>query len=186
MSNEARLKEIIYDTELIEYLRAIQKANLPEKTWLVAGAIRNTVWKYLFPESSLLVNDLDIIHYSPELPIEMNNKFVDKLTKIYPTAKWDCANQFHIYDQKKHKYHMPNGPYKSIEHSMLDFWFTVNTIGLRLNNENEIEILNPEALDDLFKGILRIMEFQKENHEQWFEDKIIKITSKCSDIVVIR
>jgi hypothetical protein len=185
MTNEDKLIEIIYGTDLIEYLKAIQKANLP-KAWLVAGAVRNTVWKYLFPESSLRVNDIDVIHYSPELPVEMSKVFVERLTKVYPSVQWDCANQYHIYDQKKDKYHMPNGPYKSIEHSMLDFWFTVNTIGIRLNKENNIEILNPEALDDLFNGILRIMKFQRDNNEKWFEEKIHKITSRCSDVVVIR
>ena len=185
MNYEDEFKKIIYDTDLIQYLKAIQKADIPN-SWLLAGAVRNTVWKYLFPECSLEVNDIDIIHYSPNIPVEMNKTFVERLTNIYPKGKWDCANQHHIYAQKNHRYHMPNGPYFSIKESMKDFWFTVNTIAIRLNEKDEIEILNPEVLSDLFNGVLRIMEFQKDNHEKWFENKITKITSRCSNIKVIR
>lgn len=182
----AKFKDIIYTTDLIKYLRAMKQADIPKDSWLLAGAVRNTVWKYLFPDCSLEVNDVDIIHYSPNLKSDDSQIFVDRLSKIYPQVKWDCANQFYIYDQKKDKYHMPNGPYSSIEDSMKDFWFTVNTIAIRLNENNEIEIMNEQYLNDLFNGVLRVMEFQKDNYEDWFLKRIEKITSRCLEIEVIR
>ena len=183
---ELRFRKIIMNTDLIKYLRVMKETGIPENSWLVAGAIRNTVWKYLFPDSELEVNDIDIIHYSPDLPIAMNDVFIERLVKNYPQGKWDCANQFHIYSQKSHKYNMPNGPYLSIEHSMKDFWFTVNTIAIRLSQDDKIEIMNPEALEDLFNGILQIMKFQKDNNQNWFLDKIEKITSRCVQIKVVQ
>ena len=156
--------------------------------WLVAGAVRNTVWKYLYPESTLEVNDIDVPYFSQKLPMEMNQYFVEKLETIYPTGKWECDNEAWVGPETypKYKDHMPNAPYSSIEDAMQDFWFTVNTIGLRLNNRDEIEILNPEVLPDLFNGILRVMPLQQDNHEGWFEEKIIKISSRCPQIKVIR
>jgi len=184
---EEKFKEIILNTDLIKYLKITKEADIPENSWLLAGAVRNTVWKYLYPDSRLEVNDVDIIYFDSETPIEMNEIFKARLTEISPDIKWDVANQFHIYEQKKDTaYHMPNGPYTSIEHSIIDFWFTVNTIAIRLNEKDEIEIMNADYLSDLFSGILRIMEFQKDNYQNWFLKKIEKITSRCSEIKVIR
>lgn len=181
-----KLEEIVRNTDLIKYLEAIRKVNIPG-AWLVGGALRNTLWKQMFPESTLQVNDIDVPYFSKLLPREMNQKFVDDLEKVYPTGKWECDNQawVHTYEPRT-DYWMPHAPYNSMEESMVDFWFSVNTIGVRLNNNDEIEILHPEALDDLFAGILRVLPFQKDNPYPWFEKKIEKITSKCFDIKVIR
>ncbi len=186
MDNEQKLKKIVNETELINYLKAIKKAKIPG-AWLSGGAIRNTVWKKLFPESTLEVNDVDVPYFSAELPKEKNQYFVDMLEEIYPTGKWECDNEawVHTYEPRS-DYWMPHAPYHSLEESIIDFWFSVNTIMLRLNDADEIEILHPEALDDLFNGILRILPAQKNNPYDWFEKKIEKITSRCSEIKIIR
>ena len=172
-------------TELSNYLKAIKKAGIPN-AWLVGGVIRNTVWKELYPNCTLEVNDIDVPYFSTELPREINQEFVRRLEDIYPTGKWECDNQawVHTYEPRS-DYWMPHAPYSSLEESMVDFWFSVNTIGLHLNEHDEIEILNPEYLNDLFNGILRILPFQKNNPYVWFEEKIRKIKSKCSDIKVM-
>lgn len=183
---EKRFEKIIKETELFNYLMAVRKAGIPG-SWLVGGAIRNTVWKILFSNCSLEVNDIDVPYFTKELPVEMNQFFVNKLEKIYPTGKWECDNQawVHLYEPRIN-YWMPHAPYSSLEDAMIDFWFSVNTIGIRLNNKDEIEILHPEALEDLFNGILRILPYQKNNPYPWFQEKIEKIVSRCPDIKVIR
>ncbi len=181
-----RLEEIVRNTELFTYLKAVRQAEIPN-AWLNAGAVRNTVWKQMFPKCSLVVNDIDVIYFIADLPIEMNQVFVNRLEQLCPTGKWECDNQawVHTYGPKE-DYWMPHAPYHSLEESMRDWWFSVNTIGLRLNERDEIEILHPELLEDLFGGILRVLPFQKDNPYPWFEKRIEKITSKCPDIQVIR
>lgn len=183
--NQKKLEEIVRNTELINYLSAIRKAEIPD-AWLVGGALRNTVWKELYPDCDLRINDIDVPYFSSDLPIEANRKFQEKLESILPTEKWECDNQawVHLYDDKD--WHMPHAPYDSLEESMQDFWYSVNTIGVKLDKDNEIKILNPEALDDLFSGILRILPHQKDNYREWFIQKIEKITSRCSEIKVVR
>ena len=186
MKNKDKLQSIIEKTELLNYVKAIKKANIPN-AWLVGGAIRNTVWKEMYPNCTLEVNDIDVPYFSKKISREMNAEFVKKLEDIYPTGKWECDNQawIHTYTPRT-DYWIPHAPYNSIEESMVDFWFSVNTIGLRLNDKDEIEILHPEALEDLFNGILWVLPFQKDNSYSWFENKIKKITSKCSDVKVVR
>lgn len=187
MTYEERLKKIIRETEIIEYLKAIQKAEIPE-AWLAAGALRNIVWNYLYPGSTLTIKDIDVPYFSEDLQMNMNQTFEEKLKRIYPKGKWECDNQAHVNSETypEFKNYLPNSPYHSIEESMKDFWFSVNTIGVRLNKNGEIEILNSEALPDLFNGILRVMPLQKNNNEPWFLDKINRITFQCSSIKVIR
>lgn len=186
MENENRLKSIVEETELMNYLRAIKNVGIPD-AWLAAGVIRNTVWKKMYPTCDLEVNDIDVPYFSKSFPMEMNKHFVDELEKVCPTGKWECDNQawVHLYEPRT-DYWMPHAPYHSLEESMVDFWFSVNKIGLRLNERDEIEILHAECLDDLFNGVLRILPNQTSNPYPWFENKITKITSKCPDIKVLR
>lgn len=189
MENElaGKLKTIVQGTELIQYLKAIKKVNIPN-AWLLGGALRNTVWKELFGDGCLLeVNDIDVPYFSKELSVEMNQFFVNELEKQYLTGKWECDNQawVHLYEPRT-DYWMPHAPYNSLEESITDFWFSVNTVGVRLDEKGEIEILHAEALEDLFGGILRVLPFQKSNPYSWFEKKIEKITSRCPQIKVIR
>ncbi len=182
-----KLKDIIRNTELINYIKALKQAHIPDG-WVVAGAVRNTVWKILFKDNCTLeVKDIDVSYFSKDLPMEKNQYFVDQLEKIYPTGKWECDNQawVHLYEPRS-DYYMPNAPYNSLEESMNDFWFSVNTIGIRLDDNDEIEILHPEYLDDLFNGVLRILSNQKSNPDPRFQKRVEKITSRCPEIKVIR
>lgn len=183
-----RLESIVYKTELISWLEVIKNVEVPGG-YIVGGALRNTVWKYMFPDSELEVNDVDIPYYSPDLPPEADREFDQRLKSIYPTARWQCANQALVHLKRRRdeeQWVMTNAPYSSLEHSMVDFWFSVNRIGIRLDGKGKLEVLNPNDLEDLFNGILRVLPNQIDNPYKWFEDKISKITSRCPQIKVIR
>jgi uncharacterized protein len=137
-----QLRDIVRSTELFHYIQAVREVN-PPGAWIVGGALRNSVWKRLHGEHCTLeVNDIDVPYFSASLPMEANQRFVDELERVYPTGKWECDNQawVHLYEPRT-DYWQPHAPYHSLEESMVDFWFSVNTIGIRLTADDQIEIL---------------------------------------------
>ena len=185
--NIEKLRDIIEQTDLRFFLDALSQVDIPG-SYIVGGAVRNTVWKYMFPDSTLKVNDIDVPYFSLDLPPSADDKFDRALEVLYPDYPWECANQanVHEYDRVDDPWVMPNAPYSSLEDSMLDFWFSVNRIGVRYDDSGELQVLNPGDLTDLFAGILRVLPNQLNNPYQWFEDKISKITDACPQITVIR
>lgn len=148
MDYELELTNIIKsDQFLMSILKNVQGLQVND-CWVAAGVIRNKVWDYIHNVQTE-INDIDVIYFEEfNSSIESEKVLESKLLKSMPHQPWSVKNQARM--------HIKNNisPYSSSFDSVAHFPETSTSVAVRLNN-NQIEILAPYGLDDLFKGIVR-------------------------------
>lgn len=124
--------------------------------YIAAGVIRNMLWSVLHQHSYTLSHtEVDIIFYDAEDNGAHSDQIQKEIQSFFPLIQWDVTNQALVH----HWYRLDNGesiqPLKSIEHA-LSFWpETVTAVAVKLKAEQEIEIIAPFGLNDLFELKLR-------------------------------
>ncbi len=127
-------------------LRAVRTLGLDQ--WCIgAGAIRNKVWDDLHHyEKPTLPSDIDVLFYDatrtePAYEAEIEQR----LSELVPTVRWEAVNQATIHT------YTGDPPYHSIEEAMSRWADLVTAVGIYLTDADEIEIIAPAGLDDLFQ-----------------------------------
>lgn len=151
MSLEKRLKLSIRKNEqLVQDLKLVRDMKLPE-CYIAAGYIRNYIWDELHGfDHRERHNDIDVIYYDPKnRSEERDRKFENKLINITQNEKWSVKNQARM--------HIKNGnnPYKSTIDAIAHWPETVTAIGVRINNNNELQVVSPYGLEELFQMVVR-------------------------------
>lgn len=124
--------------------------------YIAAGVIRNMLWSVLHQHSYTLSHtEVDIIFYDAEDNGAHSDQIQKEMQSFFPLIQWDVTNQAVVH----HWYRLDNGesiqPLKSIEHA-LSFWpETATAVAVKLKAEQEIEIIAPFGLNDLFELKLR-------------------------------
>lgn len=148
---EAKLKKILLQNEhTIEELRCIQALHLKDG-WVAAGYVRNQVWDYLhgFHERTPL-NDIDVIYFDEtDTSRKQEQHFEMRLRRCHGNLNWSVKNQarMHLRNQAQ--------PYTSIEDAVKRWPETATAVGIRLNSQDEMEVLAPYGLEDLFSLKIR-------------------------------
>lgn len=131
-----------------QVLACARDLGLPD-CWIAAGFVRNAVWD-LREGSVSPVNDVDVIYFdSMNIAVEADAAIEDRLRLAMPDIPWSVKNQARM--------HLRNGhpPYLSCEHA-LSFWpETATAVAVRRTVSNELALMAPFGLDDLFDGIVR-------------------------------
>lgn len=148
MEYELELTDIIKSDQLLmSILKAVQALQLND-CWVAAGVIRNKVWDYLHNVHTE-INDIDVIYFDEfDSSIGKEKALESKLQEIMPNQPWSVKNQARMHIKNK------ISPYGSSFDGVAHFPETPTAIAVRLNN-NQIEILAPYGLNDLFEGIVR-------------------------------
>ncbi len=155
--HKLELKEIIYSNSwFMEILDAVRECAPPD--WFVgAGIIRNIVWDYLQEyERPTPVRDIDVAYYDPDdLTPERDISIQRELTDCLPGIPWEVTNQaaVHLWYEKVFGNAVP--ALTSIEEAISTWPETATCIGVRLLVNNELVIVAPYGLEDLFQMILR-------------------------------
>lgn len=124
--------------------------------YIAAGVIRNMLWSVLHQHSYTLSHtEVDIIFYDAEDNGTHSDQIQKEMQSFFPLIQWDVTNQAVVH----HWYRLDNGesiqPLKSIEHA-LSFWpETATAVAVKLKAEQDIEIIAPFGLNDLFELKLR-------------------------------
>ena len=142
---ENRLIQIISeDTWMMETLANVQKLNLPD-CWIGAGFIRNKIWDKLHDFDRTPINDVDVIYFdSNSLSEQHESKLETQLKAIQPNINWSVKNQARMHLRNNHK------PYSNCEDA-ISFWpETATAVAVRVNAKNELELIAPYGLKDLF------------------------------------
>ncbi len=148
MDYELELTNIIKSEQLMmSILKTVQELQLND-CWVAAGVIRNKVWDYLHNVQTE-INDIDVIYFDEfHSSIESEKALESKLQKSMPHLPWSVKNQARMHVKNK------LSPYSSSFESVAHFPETPTAVAVRLNN-NQIEILAPYGLNDLFEGLVR-------------------------------
>ncbi len=144
MTEKEILELVKQDAWMIRILELTRDLNLPDG-WIGAGFIRNKVWDHLhgYTERTPLA-DVDIIYFDPEnLEESFEDKLQATLKAIDPTVEWSVTNQARMHIESNEP------PYTSSEHALSLWPETPTSVAVRLNENDELELIAPHGIDDL-------------------------------------
>lgn len=124
--------------------------------YIAAGVIRNMLWSVLHQHSYTLSNtEVDIIFYDAEDNGAHSDQIQKEMQSFFPLIQWDVTNQALVH----HWYRLDNGdsilPLTSISHALSLWVETATAVAVRLNELDQVEIVAPFGLADLFELKLR-------------------------------
>lgn len=132
------------DKDMMGVLKAAQSLNLPD-WWICAGFVRTKIWDTLHEfQERTPVSDIDVIYFDNSLTDEKFEKRLEqKLRDISPTYPWSVKNQARM--------HIINAlpPYKSAEDGIANFPETVTSLGVRLDNQDNVVLTAPHGIEDV-------------------------------------
>jgi hypothetical protein len=147
----ARLVQLVRsDPWIMELLRAVQSLGLAD--WcLAAGVVRNLVWDHLHGHPDRTApGDIDVLFFDrartdPAYEAEVERR----LSAIVPAVRWEAVNQAAVHSYTR------DPPYGSIAEAMSRWADPVTAVGVRLTASDEIAVLAPHGLSDLFALTVR-------------------------------
>lgn len=155
---EKKLKRIVEnDVYMTSILKAVEKLNL-EDAWVCAGFIRNKVWDISHNITTTL-NDIDVIYFdTTDTSLEKEKQLEKELEFLLPDQPWSVKNQARM--------HLISGfkPFTSSYDGVAHFPETPTAIAVRMRNQ-DIEIMAPYGLQDLFEMRVKPTPFFQENNE---------------------
>lgn len=174
---QAQLKQIIKSSEWYCTLASIHGLELPD-CWLAGGAVRNTVWKALFgADCRLTIKDLDVVFFDPDSGRDREMQARQLLEKYQPGWKFDVKNQASFGVWRPWAF-----TFTDTVDGIAHFLHTATANGVRLNDDDTLEICSPYGLNDLFAGIIRTTPFR--HGDDAVKAKQNEYLSKCPPLLL--
>jgi hypothetical protein len=148
------LRDIIRATPLlVDVLERMQRLALPD-SWLVSGAIYNTVWNHLTSRPALTgINDIDLFYFdASDLSYEAEDcaiKAADLAFAGLPLPV-QLRNQARVHLWYQDHFGRPYAPLGSSREAIDRFASLTHAVAARLDEAGEMELYTPYGLDDLF------------------------------------
>jgi hypothetical protein len=130
-----------------------------EKVYIVAGAVTQTVWNFIYgnnPEYG--IEDLDLVYFNDkDLSISAECQIIDDITKGLGSmnVRLDIKNQARVHLWYKSKFGYEITPIKSVEDAIDRFPTTANAVGIGYDDFGKIHVYTPFGKEDLYSGVLR-------------------------------
>jgi uncharacterized protein len=141
---------------LMSILETVRECNPPD--WLVgAGVIRNLVWDHLHQyQTPTPLADIDVIFFDPQdVRSERDRMAQQQLAQRLPHVPWEATNQaaVHLWYEEVFGFSVP--ALHTSEEAVGTWPETATSVAVRLLATDEIYIVAPCGLSDLFKMVLR-------------------------------
>ncbi|WP_394405927.1 nucleotidyltransferase family protein [Streptococcus sp. 20-1249] len=129
------------DADVQQILQIIKHLHLKD-SWLCAGSVRNFIWNVLSDKPGFdRETDVDVIFYDPAISYEETCQLENELRRAFPQYCWELKNQVYMH------VHNPNTlPYTDSRDAMSKYPETCTAIGLRLDENNGLELFAPYGL----------------------------------------
>lgn len=157
MQNEARLRQLAASSPwLMPALRAVRELGLP--AWCIgAGAVRNLVWDalhgYAAPSS---LPDIDVAYFdATDLSPERDAALQQRLRQAMPDTPWEVTNQAAVHHWFEAYFGHAVEALHSLPEAIASWPEYATSVGLRLHDDDRIEVIAPHGLDDLFNCVVR-------------------------------
>ena len=137
-------------------LRAARDVDAPD--WLIAaGAIRDAVWDDLHGRPlTTPPRDLDLGFFDPDdLTPERDAEVEAALRRRAPDLPWDAKNQAAVHLWYPDRFGIEVEPFGATAEAIATFPETASCVGVRLLPDDEILVVAPHGLDDLFACVCR-------------------------------
>lgn len=159
MKNEQEILDSVRENpDMMAILTIIRDLGLKD-SWLAAGSVRNFIWNLLSDKSPFdHETDVDVIFFDPDVSYEDTLGIERKLREDFPQYQWELKNQVYMYLHSPHTV-----LYTSSRDAMSKYPERCTAIGLRLDDNGELELFAPYGLEDVFN-------FQVEPTPHFLED----------------
>lgn len=144
MTDQEILERLGQDQAIREILEVIRSLELKD-FWLAAGSVRNFIWNILSGQPGFdAETDVDVIFFDSTVSYEKTLQLEMELRKAFPAYSWELKNQVYMH------IHSPNTqPYTSSKDAMSKYPECCTAIGLRLLEDNQLELFAPYGLADI-------------------------------------
>ncbi|MFO1252886.1 MAG: nucleotidyltransferase family protein [Inhella sp.] len=152
---DERLRELARsEPALMRALRAARELGLKE--WCIAaGAVRNPVWDRLF-NCTAAPGDVDLVYFdAANTDPQCDRDLQDWLQAQVPELEWEVVNQAGVHRWYEAAYGCALAPHRSLEGALASWPETATAVCLRLEADDQLTVLAPLGLQDLFDGVLR-------------------------------
>ena len=137
-------------------LRAV--ASLKLKAWCIgAGAVRNIVWDHVHghPQPSSLP-DVDVAYFDEyDLSPGAEKSLQSALEEAVPKLPWEVTNQAAVHLWFEGYFGHKVAPLHSLEEAVASWPEYATCVGITLGPEEEIQVIAPWGLEDLFSVTVR-------------------------------
>ena len=180
------LREIIRATPLLlDVLERARDLALPD-TWLVSGAIYNTVWNHLTGRPPLTgINDIDLFYFdASDLSYEAEDRAIKAADRIFAGLPLpvQLRNQARVHLWYPDRFGEAYPPLASSCEAIDRFASLTHSVGARLDSAGAIELYTPFGLDDLFS--FRIVPNRRMNNRATHEKKGARAMTVWPELVV--
>jgi uncharacterized protein len=127
-------------------------------SWCIgAGAVRNLVWDHLHElRTPSALTDIDVAYFdSKNLAHEHDAAFQQALTVMLPNMPWEVTNQAAVHLWFENHFGHAVSPLLSLEEAVASWPEYATCVGITLEADNNISIIAPHGLGDLFDIIVR-------------------------------
>lgn len=136
-------------------LRLHYLKELNPNAYLSAGVIRNMVWSLLHDQTyQIEQTEIDVIFYDA-FDVEEEQRLTQLLSQKFPDNTWDVVNQAFVHTWYVTADGQSIPQYSSLEDALSVWPETATAIAIRLLKNNDLEIIAPFGLDDLFELKIR-------------------------------
>jgi hypothetical protein len=180
------LRDIIRTTPLlIDVLQRLPKLNLPD-SWLVSGAIYNTVWNHLTGRPPLTgINDIDLFYFdASDLSYEGEDRAIKRADQVFAGLPLpvQLRNQARVHLWYPERFGEPYPALASSREAIDRFASLTHAVAARLDRAGGIELYSPFGLDDLFS--FRIVPNRRMNNRATHDKKAERARTVWPEIVV--
>lgn len=184
-SKEDIIALIRADEWMMDILRAARSLQLPD-WWVCAGFVRSKIWDTLHEyEERTPLSDIDVIYFdASNVNEDIEKRLEEQLLQIMPNLPWSVKNQarMHVLND--------NPPYSSSTDAMSKFPETATALGVRLDDQDHVQLAAPCGIDDVLQIFIRPTPYFLENkHLAAIYDKRIvqkNFKGKWNKVTVIR
>lgn len=155
MSYSDQLKHnLLQHQGIMQILHALYA--IDTQAYLAAGVVRNLIWSQRHQQHYALEGtEVDVIYYAEHDDGTQGQRIQQQMQLDFPHIHWDVTNQATVH----HWYRLDNGdsilPLTSISHALFLWVETATAVAVRLNELDQVEIVAPFGLADLFELKLR-------------------------------
>jgi uncharacterized protein len=140
----------------MDALRAV--ASLRLQTWCIgAGAVRNLVWDHLHNHAQpSSLSDVDVAYFDKDdLNAETEKAIQSALQGTAPNVPWEVTNQAAVHLWFENYFGHKVEPLHSLEEAIASWPEYATSVGVTLSDREEIQIISPWGLEDLFGVTVR-------------------------------
>jgi uncharacterized protein len=152
-----RLGDVLRRAPLVmDALRVARELDAPD--WLVnAGAIRDAVWDAVHGRQvTARPRDIDVAFFDPsDLTPEHDRAIEDSLRARAPHLPWQAKNQAAVHLWYPRTFGMEVPPFRCSAEAVATFPETATCVGVRLLADDDMLVVAPHGLDDLFDCVCR-------------------------------